>query len=85
MLIINGLVKKYKDFTLNCSMNVERGRITGLIGENGAGKSTTFKSVLLSAVTAVISHYSGKNRNSLKRKKGRRSESFSGMRVSAVI
>lgn len=46
MLKINGLVKKYKDFTLNCSMNVERGRITGLIGENGAGKSTTFKSVL---------------------------------------
>ena len=46
MLNINGLVKKYKDFTLNCSMNVERGRITGLIGENGAGKSTTFKSVL---------------------------------------
>lgn len=46
MLNINGLVKKYKDFTLNCSMNVERGCITGLIGENGAGKSTTFKSVL---------------------------------------
>ena len=46
MLNINGLVKKYKDFTLNCSMNVERGRITGLIGENGAGKSTRFKSVL---------------------------------------
>lgn len=46
MLNINGLVKTYKDFTLNCSMNVERGCITGLIGENGAGKSTTFKSVL---------------------------------------
>ena len=46
MLEINGLVKKYKDFTLNCSMKVERGCITGLVGENGAGKSTTFKSVL---------------------------------------
>ena len=46
MLEINGLVKKYKDFTLNCSMKVERGRITGLVGENGAGKSTIFKAAL---------------------------------------
>lgn len=46
MLEINGLVKHYKDFSLNCSMKVEPGRITGLVGENGAGKSTTFKAVL---------------------------------------
>lgn len=46
MLEINGLIKQYKDFTLECSMKVEKGRITGLIGENGAGKSTTFKSAL---------------------------------------
>ena len=46
MLEINGLVKKYKDLTLNCSMKVEQGCITGLVGENGAGKSTTFKAAL---------------------------------------
>ena len=46
MLEINGLVKHYGDFTLNCTMKVETGRITGLVGENGAGKSTTFKAVL---------------------------------------
>lgn len=46
MLEINGLVKHYGDFTLNCTMKVEPGRITGLVGENGAGKSTTFKAVL---------------------------------------
>ena len=46
MLEINGLVKKYKDFILNCTMKVERGCITGLVGENGAGKSTTFKAAL---------------------------------------
>lgn len=54
MLEINGLVKKYKDFTLNCSMKVERGCITGLVGENGAGKSTSFKAVL-----GLISYDSG--------------------------
>ena len=46
MLEINGLVKKYKDFALNCSMKVEQGCITGLVGENGAGKSTAFKAIL---------------------------------------
>ena len=46
MLEINGLVKHYGDFTLNCTMQVEPGRITGLVGENGAGKSTTFKAAL---------------------------------------
>ncbi len=46
MLEINSLVKKYGDFTLNCTMKVDKGRITGLVGENGAGKSTTFKAAL---------------------------------------
>ncbi len=46
MLEINGLVKNYGDFTLDCSMKVGKGRITGLIGQNGAGKSTTFKAIL---------------------------------------
>ena len=40
MLEIKGLVKAYGDFRLNCSMKVERGYITGLVGQNGAGKST---------------------------------------------
>lgn len=38
--------KHYKPFELNCSLEVRPGQITGLIGENGAGKSTTFKLVL---------------------------------------
>lgn len=46
MLKIRNLVKKYNDFSLNCSMEVQPGRITGLIGRNGAGKSTTFKAAL---------------------------------------
>ncbi len=46
MLEVNGLKKNYGDFKLNCSMQVEDGRITGLIGENGAGKSTAFKAIL---------------------------------------
>ena len=38
MLEINKLQKKYENFELNCSMKVEKGYITALVGENGAGK-----------------------------------------------
>lgn len=38
--------KSYGDFTLNCSLSVKEGMITGLIGQNGAGKSTAFKIIL---------------------------------------
>ena len=46
MLNIENLKKNYKNFSLECSFSVEKGKITGLIGENGAGKSTVFKSIL---------------------------------------
>lgn len=44
---IKNLTKTYKDFKLeNISFNIESGCITGFIGRNGAGKSTTIKSIL---------------------------------------
>lgn len=46
MLKIEHLRKKYDAFELDCSMEVLPGRITGLVGQNGAGKSTMFKAVL---------------------------------------
>lgn len=46
MIKISEIKKRYKDFELNCSMEVKPGCITGLIGQNGAGKSTTFKAIL---------------------------------------
>lgn len=46
MLKIKNLRKSYGTFELNCSMEIPAGCITGLVGSNGAGKSTTFKSVL---------------------------------------
>ena len=46
MLQIENVRKNYDNFYLNCSLEVKKGQITGLIGQNGAGKSTTFKAIL---------------------------------------
>lgn len=46
MLTVNKVKKSYDDFTLDCSLEVRRGCVTGLVGQNGAGKSTTFKAIL---------------------------------------
>ncbi len=46
MLKIEHLRKDYKSFSLDCTMEVKQGRVTGLVGQNGAGKSTTFKAAL---------------------------------------
>lgn len=46
MLRIENLQKNYGQFHLYCTMQVEAGRVTGLIGQNGAGKSTAFKAAL---------------------------------------
>lgn len=45
-LILDGVQKKYKHFDLDIGMEVQTGFVTGLIGKNGAGKSTTFKTIL---------------------------------------
>lgn len=46
MIVLEDVKKNYQDFSLDCSLEVPKGYITGLIGRNGAGKSTTFKAVL---------------------------------------
>jgi len=44
---INNLCKSYPGFTLDClNLKLPSGCIMGLIGENGAGKSTTIKLIL---------------------------------------
>lgn len=44
---IKGLTKTYADFTLsNLNLTLPSGCIMGLVGENGAGKSTTVKLIL---------------------------------------
>ncbi len=46
MLKIEHVRKNYDSFSLDCSLEIKSGCITGLIGQNGAGKSTTFKAIL---------------------------------------
>lgn len=46
VLTVDKLYKKYPAFELkNVSFSLEKGKITGFIGRNGAGKSTTLKSL----------------------------------------
>jgi len=46
MIQIKGLVKQYGSFRLNLSMEVPAGRVSGLVGRNGVGKSTAIKAML---------------------------------------
>lgn len=46
MLKIEHLRKNYDTFSLDCSLEIMQGCVTGLIGQNGAGKSTTFRAIL---------------------------------------
>lgn len=46
LIQLQDVTKSYMQFKLHCSMELKEGYITGLIGLNGAGKSTTFKVIL---------------------------------------
>lgn len=46
MIKIDQLSKHYQDFDLNLSLEVPESRVTGIVGRNGAGKSTTIKAIL---------------------------------------
>lgn len=69
MLKIENLQKNYDRFHLDCSLEVRPGCVTGLIGQNGAGKSTTFKAALglISADGGTIRIF-GKNVRDLSKK-----------------
>lgn len=55
MLEIKNLVKKYPHFSLEIEyLKVKKGKITALVGENGAGKTT-----FLRCITNLISNYQG--------------------------
>lgn len=46
MLKMKQVKKNYPNFTLDCTLEVMPGYITGLIGQNGSGKTTAFKAAL---------------------------------------
>ena len=63
---IKNLVKSYGDFTLSIdSLNIPSGCIMGLVGSNGAGKSTMIKSILdlIKTDSGEITIHGGSNRN----------------------
>ena len=51
---LKGVKKNYGAFQLDVTMQLEEGKITGVVGQNGAGKSTTFKA-MLGTVVAIVS------------------------------
>ena len=69
MVKIENLTKNYGDFNLNVSLEIPKGTITGLIGKNGAGKSTTIKAILglIKADSGTIEVF-GKNASKLSTK-----------------
>lgn len=46
MIKLENVTKNYASFGLDVSLEVLPNRITGIIGQNGAGKSTTFKLII---------------------------------------
>lgn len=64
---VNKICKAYSGFSLkNVTFSVPKGSIVGLIGENGAGKSTTLKAILnICAIDDGNIKFYGKDINSL--------------------
>lgn len=46
MVKLENVKKQYQDFCLECSLEIPTGQVTGIIGRNGAGKTTAFKAML---------------------------------------
>ena len=46
MIKVDNLVKKYGGFRLELSLEIPDGTVSGIVGKNGAGKSTTIKAIL---------------------------------------
>ena len=46
MIVAKNLKKEYTDFSLDINLEIPEGHIAGLVGKNGAGKSTTIKLIL---------------------------------------
>jgi len=69
MIKIENLEKEYGSYRLKLSMEIEEGRVSGLVGSNGAGKSTTIKAILglINPTSGMVTVF-GKNAKELNAK-----------------
>ena len=71
-LELQHVYKQYSDFSIrDLNLSLPQGCVMGLVGENGAGKSTTIRMILDmvqpdSGKIAVLGQYAGKNFNAVK-------------------
>lgn len=86
MVSVQNLTKSFGDFSLNVTLVIPDGRITGLVGKNGAGKSTVTKSILglITPESGSVKVF-GKDASNLSPADKQQSEQLFPIRASAVI
>lgn len=66
MVKLDNIKKDFGDFRLSLSLDLPEGKVSGLVGRNGAGKSTTIKTILgLIKADSGIAEVFGKNSREL--------------------
>ena len=86
LLCVQGICKRYPGFALeSVSFSLSPGRIMGLIGKNGAGKSTTLKAILNMVSPEIRQCHHVPEKTFIRTKKSASSVSESSLAASTFI